>query len=131
MTIGYAAVDPSAKYIVADVGAFANAPRNTENTGHFNIWNMALAKDTAIKESFHVQFRADIFNVFNHRNFTLGTTSIFGTNTNATATTYSNLSSTTVGASATPLGNGKPLFLNDQQFNGGSRTIQLGLRMIF
>jgi outer membrane receptor protein involved in Fe transport len=130
LTVGYVAQDPTAKYVQAQLGALATAGRNTENSGHFNVFNLAFAKNTAIKESWSLQFRADLFNAFNHRNFTLGSTSIFGTNTNASSTTYSNLSASTVGSGASTV-SGKPLFLNDQQFNGGSRTIQLGLRLIF
>jgi hypothetical protein len=130
MTVGYVAQDPSARYIRADLGVLTNTDRNTETSGHFNIWNIGFAKNTAVKESWTIQFRADLFNAFNHRNFTLGTTSIFGTNTNATSTTYSNISTSTVGSTASQVG-GKPLFLNDQQFNGGSRVIQMGLRVIF
>lgn len=132
MTIGYVAQDPTAKYVQAQVGTLATAGRNTENAGYFNIWNIGIAKNTAIRESWSIQFRADLFNAFNHRNFTLGSTSsVFGSTVNATTTTYSNISTSTVGAGASKLNNGLPLFLNNEQFNGGSRTIQLGLRVIF
>src|SRR6185436_5981362 len=95
-TIGYLAQDSTAKYVQAQVGALATAGRNTENSGHFNVFNLAFAKNTSIKESWTLQSRADMFNAFNHRNFTLGSTSIFGTNTNASATSYSNISASTV-----------------------------------
>ncbi len=39
------------------------------NPGLVNF-DIALQRDVTVKERYHVQFRADAFNVFNHANFT-------------------------------------------------------------
>jgi hypothetical protein len=116
-TVGYVANDPTAHYVQAAVGALTNVGRNTEDSAPIDIWNMGFFKNTKIGERTNVQFRVDLFNVFNHPNFALGTTSIFGTNTNATSTSYANVTS--------------PQFLDDTQFDGGGRVIQLGLKLTF
>jgi len=88
-----------------------------------NIWNMGMYKDTRITERFSLQFRATAQNIFNHRNFSLAQPTVFqtgtliGTTNNALSTTYANVNA--------------PLFLNAKQFNGGSRIMELGLKLIF
>jgi len=116
-TVGYVANNPNAQFIQAGVGAVSNLGRNTVNSPYFNVWNMSILKSNKITERVGLQFRVDAFDVFNHRQFTLGTLSVFGFNTNAT-TGYANL---TAGSA----------FLNPNQFNGGSRTVQLGLKVTY
>jgi hypothetical protein len=90
-----------------------------------SVWNMALLKSTKLSEKFSLLFRVNTFNTFNHRNFTLAQPSVFqtgsggpiGTVNNALSTTYSNLAS--------------PLFLDSRQFTGGSRVMQLGLKLVW
>jgi hypothetical protein len=121
--VGYVAVNPTARFIQAGVGAKANAGRNTVATPGLNIWNMSLLKNTKLSERFSLQFRAETYNTFNHRNFSIGLPTNNGTidqNTNANP-----LSSGYIFVTS---GN---LFLNNHQFNGGSRTMQLGLRLIW
>jgi len=121
--IGYVAANPTARFIQAGVGAKANAGRNTVSTPGLNIWNMSLLKNTKLSERFSLQFRAETYNTFNHRNFSIGLPTNNGTidqNTNANP-----LSSGYIFVTS---GN---LFLNNHQFNGGSRTMQLGLRLIW
>jgi outer membrane receptor protein involved in Fe transport len=116
-TVGYVANNPNAQFIQAAAGAVGNVGRNTVNSAPIDIWNMGFFKNTKIGERTNLQFRADMFNVFNHPVFALGTTSIFGSNTNATSTSYANVTS--------------GQFLNDSQFDGGGRVIQLGLKLTF
>ena len=121
--VGYAADDPSATFIQAGPGAKPNAGRNTVGTPGLNIWNMSLFKSTRLTERFSLQFRAETYNTFNHRNFSIGLPTNNGaidqvTNPNPLSTAYIFVTS----------GN---LFLNNSQFNGGSRTMQLGLRLVF
>jgi hypothetical protein len=121
--IGYVAANPTARFIQAGVGAKANAGRDTVSTPGLNIWNMSLLKNTKLSERFALQFRAETYNTFNHRNFSIGLPTNNGTidqNTNANP-----LSSGYIFVTS---GN---LFLNNHQFNGGSRTMQLGLRLIW
>jgi len=70
--VGYLAADSSARYVQAGTGAFANAGRNILSTPGLNIWNMSIFKATKITERFTLQFRADTYNTFNHRNFSIG-----------------------------------------------------------
>jgi hypothetical protein len=69
-----------------------------------------------------VQFRFQTYDTFNHQNYSIGLPSNNGTldqntNTNPLNTGYINVTS--------------PLFLNKFDFNGGSRTLELGLRFIW
>jgi Carboxypeptidase regulatory-like domain/TonB dependent receptor len=122
-TVGYVAVDSTARFVQAGAGARANVGRDTIGTPGLNIWNMAILKKTQITERVSLQFRAETYNTFNHRNFSIGLPSNSGA-----------LDSTT---NPNPLSAGYPfvtatgLFLNSHQFNGGSRTMQLGVKVAF
>jgi len=121
--VGYVALDPTGRFIQAEVGTVASGGRNTVNSPALNIWNMGLFKSTRLTERFTLQFRAETYDTFNHRNFTIGLPSNSGnldatTNTNPLNAGYIFVTST--GA-----------FLNSKIFNGGSRTMQLGLRLQF
>lgn len=119
--VGYVAVDPNARFIQAEVGSKPNAGRDTVSTPGLNIWNMSLYKTTKITERFSLQLRWETYDTFNHRNFSIGLPTNNGTidqtsNPNPLSAAYIFVTS----------GN---LFLNNHQFNGGSRTMQLGLRL--
>jgi hypothetical protein len=114
-------INTNARFVQAGVGAFANAGRNTVSTPGLNIWNMSLIKNTRITERFSLQFRAETYNTFNHRNFSIG----LPTN-NGTIDQTTNANPLSAGYIFVTSGN---LFLNNRQFNGGSRTMQLGLRL--
>jgi len=121
--VGYVAADPTARFIQAGVGAKANAGRDTVSTPGLNIWNMSLLKNTKLSERFSLQFRAETYNTFNHRNFSIG----LPTN-NGTIDQDTNANPLSAGYIFVTSGN---LFLNNHQFNGGSRTMQLGLHLIW
>ena len=120
---GYVAVNPNARYVQAGLGAASTVGRNSFRSPGVNIWNMGMYKDTKISERFSVQFRATAQNVFNHRNFSLAQPTVFqtgvliGTVNNALSTTYANVTSTQ--------------FLDEKQFTGGNRILELGLKLIF
>jgi len=120
---GYVAQNPAAKYVQAEFGAQPTVGRNSLDTLGVNVWNMSMAKNTKLSEGTTLQFRVDAFNVFNHRNFSLAQPTVFqsgvliGTVNNALSTTYSNVAS--------------DLFLNNSQFTGGNRAMQLGLKLSF
>ncbi len=121
--VGYVAEDPTARYVQAGTGAFANAGRNILSTPGLNIWNMSIFKATKLTERFTLQFRADTYDTFNHRNFSIGLPTNNGaldqvTNPNPFAAAYVNVDS---GSD----------FLNARTFNGGSRTMQLGLKLLW
>jgi hypothetical protein len=52
-------------------GTFGDAGRNILAGPDFQNVNASLVKDTKIKESLNIQFRAEVFNLFNHPNFDL------------------------------------------------------------
>jgi len=61
----------TAAFAVPAFGNFGNSGRNiVDGDGYQNV-NFSLVKNTAIKESVNVQFRAEFFNLFNHPNFGL------------------------------------------------------------
>lgn len=99
----------------------ANLGRNTFNSPYFNIWNIGILKNSHITERFAVQLRVQAFDVFNHRNFTLGNLSIFQVTANALNQGYTNLQATRSGTS----------FLNPSIFNGGSRVVEFGLTFTY
>jgi hypothetical protein len=116
-------INANARFVQAGIGALANAGRDTVSTPGLNIWNMSLLKTTKISERFSFQFRAETYNTFNHRNFSIG----LPTN-NGTIDQVTNANPLSSGYIFVTSGN---LFLNNHQFNGGSRTMQLGLRFIW
>jgi hypothetical protein len=121
--VGYVAIDPTARFVQAGPGARANAGRNTVNTPGLNIWNMGVFKNTRLTERFALQFRLETYNTFNHRNFSIGLPSNNGALDQNTNTNPLNAGYIFVPASGT--------FLNNKLFNGGSRNMQLGLRLSF
>jgi hypothetical protein len=121
--VGYVAEDPTARFIQAGPGAKANVGRNTINTPGLNIWNMSALKNTRITERFSLQFHVDTFNTFNHPNFSIGLPSNNGTLDQVTNPNPFSAAYVTVDS-----GN---QFLNSRLFNGGSRTMQLGLKLIW
>jgi len=121
--VGYVAIDPTARFVQAGPGARADTGRNTVNTPGLNIWNMGVFKNTKLTERFALQFRLETYDTFNHRNFSIGLPSNNGALDQNTNTNPLNAGYIFVPASGT--------FLNNKLFNGGSRTMQLGLRLSF
>jgi outer membrane receptor protein involved in Fe transport len=118
-TVGYLAADPTARFIQAGRGALATAGRNTVSSPGLNIWNMSLFKTMKFTERASLQFRFQTFDTFNHRNFSVGLPTNNGAIDGATNTNPLNSGYITVTS---------PLFLNKFDFDGGSRTVELGLR---
>ncbi len=121
-TVGYVAANPTARFIQAGVGAIATTGRNTVSSPGLNIWNMSVFKTNKLTERASLQFRFQTYNVFNHRNPSIGL-----------PTNNGSIDSNT---NANPLNAGyifvtSPTFLNKFSFDGGSRTLELGLRLIW
>jgi hypothetical protein len=121
--VGYVAENGSAKYVQAGVGTQPNVGRDTISTPGLNIWNMSILKTTKITERFSIQFRAASYDTFNHPNPSIGLPTNNGTidqnqNANPLSTAY-------------PFVTAGNLFLNNTIFNGGSRRLELGLKVIF
>jgi outer membrane receptor protein involved in Fe transport len=116
--VGYVAANPNARFVQAQAAAVSTLGRNTVDSPHFNVWNMSILKDNNLTERFHLQIRVDAYDVFNHPNFTLGNLSVFQVTTNALNQGYANL-------------NAGSAFLNQNLFSGGSRLVQLGLKLTY
>ena len=124
-TVGYVATNPNAKWIATGVGGTSNSGRNVIDTLGLNNWNLGVYKNTYITENKFIQFRVDMINAFNHRQFSLagdpksGGGTIFQqqNNTNALNAAYANAGSNN--------------FLNPYSFNGGARILMLGLKFFF
>ncbi len=54
---------------MAPVGTFGNSGRDNLRGPGFNDTDMAVIKDTKIREGMNLQFRAEFFNLFNHANY--------------------------------------------------------------
>jgi hypothetical protein len=120
--VGYLATNSGARWVQAGPGAFGNVGRNTVNTPGLNIWNMSIFKSTRFTERYSVEFRAETYNTFNHRNFSLGLPTNNGaldqnTNGNPQDLAYALVTNAQ--------------FLKNKAFNGGSRNMQLGLRFVW
>jgi outer membrane receptor protein involved in Fe transport len=92
------APNPNAYFIVngANSGIIGNLGANSERTGGTIRTDAALAKNIrTFGENQRLQFRMDIFNLFNRRNFTVIPQNTIGNTVNAT--TFLNLGETNVG----------------------------------
>jgi hypothetical protein len=121
--VGYVAMDPTARYVSAQLGAKSTVGRNSFYSPGFGIWNIAVFKNTHFTESSYLQLRIEMYNAFNHPNYTVaGGLSVFSTltGTNALADPAYNLATS-----------GNPDFLNPKVFSGGSRNIQLVAKIVF
>jgi hypothetical protein len=122
-TAGYVADNSNAKYAQALLGTLSTVGRNTFRSPGVNVWNMGTIKSFKFTERFDTQFRVNVQNIFNHRNFSLAqptvlqTGVIIGTVNNALSTTYANVTS--------------PFFLDPKQFTGGSRLMELGVKLVW
>jgi hypothetical protein len=119
-TVGYVAANPTARFIQAGVGTIANAGRDTVNSPGLNIWNMSVLKSNKLTERTSIQFRLSTYDTFNHRNPSIGLPTNNGaidadTNANPFNAGYIFVTS--------------PTFLTKSSFDGGSRTMELGLRL--
>lgn len=54
-----------------NLGLLGNSRRRFFSGPGLNNWDMALLKDTMIKEGVNLEFRAELFNAFNHAQFNL------------------------------------------------------------
>ena len=71
-TVAYVALNPNAQYIQAGLGARTNAGRNTLQLPGIRNLDFSVFKNFHITEGKYVQLRADLFNAFNHPQFTPG-----------------------------------------------------------
>ncbi len=118
--IGYTAVNPNARYLVAGGGARTTVGRNSFYSPGFSILNLSVGKKIAFTESKYLQLKADVFNILNHPNYALSNGNVFSTAGVTTATTTPGY--------AQPF---DPNFLNSRLFSGGIRSMTLSLKLVF
>lgn len=101
-------------------GTFGNTGRDTVIGPGLAQVDFGVIKDTKIRESMAVQFRAEAFNIFNHANFGIPNVSLFTAGSNCTA-------------SGVGCGNPNPTSGQITTLATGSagRQIQLALKLVF
>jgi hypothetical protein len=119
--VGYVADNPNAGLVQAGVGALSNVGRNTLSTPGRNNWDMSIFKNTYITEQKYIQFRVELFNVFNHPQFSFANPGVFP---------IAGIDDSAINAAGYVDVRGSS-FLDATQLNGGSRQIQLGLKFVF
>jgi len=117
-TVAYLAQNPNARFILAQIGAYANSGRNIVRTPGINNFDVTVAKNIPLRERYQVQLRADMLNAANHPQYTLGNiNSIRLRNTSGNANMF------------IP---GNPLFGKwDQVFSSNPRIVQLTVKFSF
>jgi hypothetical protein len=118
--VGYVAADPRARFVVAMPGTPDDGKRvgrNTIRTLGLNNWDLSVFKSFKFDESKELQIRAEFFNAFNHRQYSLGLPTYEQSLDNALSGTYANVSALQ--------------FLDASQFTGGSRKMQMSLKILF
>jgi len=119
--IGYAPMDPHAKYVVAGPAVKTSVARNSFFSPGFSTWNLGVAKRIYFSESKYLQARVDAFNVINHPSYALSNGNVFNAAGITTATTTQGY--------ILPF---DPNFLHASSFfSGGGRSLTLGLRFVF
>jgi outer membrane receptor protein involved in Fe transport len=119
--IGYAPVNPKARYLVTGPGALATVGRNSVTTPGFGVLNMSVVKNFHFTERTFLQAKVDVFNILNHANYALSNGNVFSTAGVTTATTTQGYALPT-----------DPNFLHPSAFfSGGIRSMTLGLKLIF
>jgi hypothetical protein len=121
--VGYVTMDPKARYVAAQLGTKSSVGRNSYYTPGFGLWNISVFKNTHFTESTYLQLRIEMYNAFNHPNYTVaGNLSVFSTltGTNAVADPAYNIATS-----------GNPDFLRSKDFSGGSRNVQLVAKIVF
>ncbi len=105
-----------AAFSKAPAGQQGNESRNDIPGFGLTQFDLSMARKISLTERFHLQFRADAFNVLNHPNFTNPGASVFSGATQLRSTKMLNQG----------LGGLNPLFQE-----GGPRSLQLSLRLTF
>jgi hypothetical protein len=103
------------------LGKFGNMPRNLFPDSGFKNFDFSIAKNWHLGERLHAQFRAEFFNILNHPNFAnpYGGQNGFGLNDPSVQPFGCGCATPDVAAANPVIG------------SGGSRAIQLGLKLTF
>jgi len=138
--VGYAAIDPTAQYIVAGAGSKSNIARNTLATRRIDNIDMTVSKKFNIREGMFLEFQAQALNMLNHPQYVPGSLNQInsigytgGTVTNmlipgfVVRPTTPNTPSATDVSNATNPGFNKP----NLAFSSNPRAMQLVLKFSF
>ncbi|HEX8558562.1 MAG TPA: carboxypeptidase regulatory-like domain-containing protein [Pyrinomonadaceae bacterium] len=105
--------------LLANSGRTGNLGRNTLRTPGTNLFDMNFTKRTRISENVRLEFRTEVFNIFNHPNYLQGSVSPF-------TPAAGNLPVTVLTSVA-----GRFLQPNTVGTDGGGRTIRYQLKLVF
>lgn len=72
--VAYAAVNPQAQFLTAQLGAYATSGRNILAGNGINNFDLSVAKSFRMRERYRAEIRADFYNAFNHSQFIPGRT---------------------------------------------------------
>jgi hypothetical protein len=117
-TVAYVANNPNARYVVAGLGALANAGRNTFPMKPTDNIDLALTKRFNITERIRLEIAGQFFNVLNHAQYTGGF--------------LSDVAGSSQTSSRSDLIPSNPLFGRfDQFYSSNSRFGQLVAKIVF
>jgi hypothetical protein len=116
--VAYQAVNPNARYIVAQKGAMPTSQRNTEPIRPINNFDATAIKRFNFTERYALEFQAQAFNLLNHAQY------IPGTIDNINSPGYTTQSSFQTASNA---GFNQP----GKFFLANARTMQLALKFSF
>ncbi len=117
--VAYQAVNPNARYVIAQMGTLPTSSRNTLQTPPIDNIDITAAKHFKFGERYQVDFMAQAFNLFNHPQWVTG--SINNVNSISTVNGQRNFFIPNA-----------PNFNNaEQTFPSNARTMQLALKLIF
>jgi hypothetical protein len=118
--IGYLAVDPTAKYVLAGPDVKASIGRNSFRSPGFGVMNLSVGKKINLTESTHLQLKAELYDALNHKNFAISNGNVFSTAGITTALSNPGYVQIT-----------DPNFLNSKIFSGGNRQMTLTVKYVF
>jgi hypothetical protein len=117
-TVAYVALDPTAEFLRARPGVYANSGRNVLRARGINNFDLSVAKSFSTGERSRFEIRADFYNALNHAQFTPGRINNVASTQHVNETSY-----------LTP---GNPNFGQwDRVFPSNARNIQLVAKFSF
>jgi len=118
--VAYLATNPSAQYIQAGLGAYANAGRNTGTIPRINNFDLTSVKRVTSYREYAFEFQAQAYNVLNHSQYTAGSINAIDSIGSFT------------GAQTKFINPSNPSFNNPKvAFSNNARSLQLVAKFIF
>jgi hypothetical protein len=118
--VAYLATNPSAQYIQAGLGAYANAGRNTGTIPRINNFDLTAVKRVTVFREYAFEFQAQAYNALNHSQYTAGSINAIDSIGSFT------------GAQTKFINPSNPSFNNPKvAFSNNARSLQLVAKFIF